>query len=199
MGRGAVRGRRDRATDFYVRTRPDTLQSKKGTLGEEMACASNYFALIAKPNWRLLQYRVDMSPDVDNTRVRKALLYNQKSTLPKFMFDGTIMFTTSRLNPDDSPILLTSTRESDKATVRITIKLVGEVQPTDYHYMQFFNISPAVGADQEELFQPQGCRDSGPIQAGAVAWVCHLHQAARVSDPSLLRGQPQDPEDRHGS
>jgi len=140
MGRGAVRGRRDRATDFYVRTRPDTLQSKKGTLGDEMACASNYFALIAKPNWRLLQYRVDMSPDIDNTRVRKALLYNHKSTLPKFMFDGTIMFTTSRLNPDDSPILLTSTRESDKATVRITIKLVGEVQPTDYHYMQFFNI-----------------------------------------------------------
>merc|ERR1711942_47269 len=30
--------------------------------------------------------------------------------------------------------------ESDKATIRITIKLVGEVQPTDYHYMQFFNI-----------------------------------------------------------
>merc|ERR1712179_805275 len=116
------------------------LQSKKGTLGDEMACASNYFALIAKPNWRLLQYRVDMSPDIDNTRVRKALLYHHKSSLPKFMFDGTIMFTTSRLNPDDAPILLTSTRESDKANVRITIKLVGEVQPTDYHYMQFFNI-----------------------------------------------------------
>merc|ERR1719435_42579 len=140
MGRGAVRGRRDRATDFYVRTRPDTLQSKKGTLGDEMACASNYFALIAKPNWRLLQYRVDMSPDIDNTRVRKALLYNHKSSLPKFMFDGTVMFTTSRLNPDDAPIILTSTRESDKASITITIKLVGEVQPTDYHYMQFFNI-----------------------------------------------------------
>merc|ERR1719435_227497 len=140
MGRGAVRGRRDRATDFYVRTRPDALQSKRGTLGDEMACASNYFALIAKPNWRLLQYRVDMSPEIDNTRVRKALLYNHKSSLPKFMFDGTIMFTTSRLNPDDAPIILTSTRESDKATIRITIKLLGEVQPTDYHYMQFFNI-----------------------------------------------------------
>ena len=36
-----------------------------------MACASNYFALVAKPKWRLLQYRVDMSPDIDHTGVRK--------------------------------------------------------------------------------------------------------------------------------
>ena len=105
-----------------------------------MACASNYFALVAKPKWRLLQYRVDMSPDIDHTGVRKALLYHHKATLPKFMFDGTVLFTTTRLNPNDAPIVLTSTREHDKATVTITIKLVGEVQPTDYHYMQFFNI-----------------------------------------------------------
>ena len=140
VGRGAVRGRRERATDFYVRTRPDTLQSKKGTLGDEMACASNYFALVAKPNWRLLQYRVDMIPEIDHTKVRKALLYHHKDKLPKFMFDGTVLFTTTRLDPDDKPMILTSTRDHDNTTVAITIKLVGEVQPTDYHYMQFFNI-----------------------------------------------------------
>merc|ERR1719244_843984 len=140
MGRGAVRGRRDRATDFYVRTRPDTLQSKKGTLGDEMACASNYFALIAKPNWRLLQYRVDMKPDIDHTGVRKGLVGTHRSVLPKYMFDGTVMFTTTRLTPDDKPIVLTSKRESDGTMVEIIIKLVAEVQPTDYHYMQFFNI-----------------------------------------------------------
>ena len=31
-------------------------------------------------------------------------------------------------------------RESDGVVITITIKLVKEVQPTDSHYMQFFNI-----------------------------------------------------------
>merc|ERR1719233_2482516 len=57
VGRGATRGRRDRAQEFYVKTRPDSLQTKKGTEGTEINLGTNYFALIAKPNWRLLQYR----------------------------------------------------------------------------------------------------------------------------------------------
>ena len=37
-------------------------------------------------------------------------------------------------------MVLRSPRESDGAEVEIKVRLVGEVQPTDYHYMQFFNI-----------------------------------------------------------
>lgn len=140
VGRGATRGRRDRAQEFYVKTRPDSLQTKKGTEGTEINLGTNYFALVAKPNWRLLQYRVDMKPEIDHTGVRKGLLYVHKASLPKFIFDGTILFTTTRLSPDDKPIVLTSKRESDGTMVEIIIKLVAEVQPTDYHYMQFFNI-----------------------------------------------------------
>ena len=42
---GATRGRRDQAPNFLVRTK------------------------ITKPNWRLLQYHVDMKPDIDMTKV----------------------------------------------------------------------------------------------------------------------------------
>ena len=37
-------------------------------------------------------------------------------------------------------MVLLSPRESDGAEVEIKVRLVGEVQPTDHHYMQFFNI-----------------------------------------------------------
>ena len=57
----------------------------------------------------------------------------------KMIFDGTMMFTTARLTQDDKPMNLTSQR-NDGVAVEVTIKLVGEIQPTDYHYMQFFNI-----------------------------------------------------------
>ena len=68
------------------------------------------------------------------------MLYNHRGTLPKFQFDGSALFTTTRLTPDDSPLILNTKRDSDGSLVVITIKLVAEVQPTDPHYMQFFNI-----------------------------------------------------------
>ena len=140
VGRGATRGRRERADEYFLRTRPEDLQSKRGEGGSEITVASNYFELIAKPNWRLLQYRVDMKPEIDHTGVRKALLYAHKEKLPKILFDGTMLFSTTRLSPDDKPLILVSERSTDQTKVEIKVRLVGEVQPTDYHYMQFFNI-----------------------------------------------------------
>ena len=73
IGRGATRGKRDRADLLHmVRTRPETCLTKTGTDGVPVTVASNYFAMIRKTNWRLLQYRVDFNPPLgdDMTRVR---------------------------------------------------------------------------------------------------------------------------------
>jgi len=141
IGRGATRGKRDRSDMFkFIRTRPETLTSKKGDDGNAITVSSNYFAMIQKPNWRLLQYRVDFNPPIEMTKVKKALLYKHKDTLPKFMFDGSLMFTTSKLSENDSNVVLTTMLEREKTDVTITIRLVGEIQPTDAHYIQFFNI-----------------------------------------------------------
>ena len=139
LGRGATRGRRDRAEQFILTTRPENVSSKKGAGGVEIELASNFYEMVKKPNWRLLQYRVDFKPDVDLTKARKALMYEMKERLPKFLFDGTMLFSTARLNPDDLPIIL-NTQRRDGSPVVITIKMVGEVMPTDYAYIQFFNI-----------------------------------------------------------
>ena len=45
-----------------------------------------------------------------------------------------------RLTGDGSVLVLSAQDEQTKKDVKITIKLVGEIQPTDYHYVQFFNI-----------------------------------------------------------
>ena len=104
-----------------------------------MQVATNYFEVISKPQWRLLQYRVDTKPNIEHTGTRKAMLYAHKEQLPKMIFDGTMMFTTARVTQDDKPKVLTTTK-NDGTVVEVIIKLVGEIQPTDYHYMQFFNI-----------------------------------------------------------
>ena len=67
VGRGATRGRRDRANEIFAKTRPADLQSKRSDGGTEVKVATNYFEVISKPNWRLLQYRVDMTPAMEHT------------------------------------------------------------------------------------------------------------------------------------
>ncbi|GBP01862.1 Piwi-like protein Siwi, partial [Eumeta japonica] len=48
------------------------------------------------------------------------------------------LYTVQRLHPD--PLELYSDRKEDGARMRILIKLVGDVSPGDYHYIQIFNI-----------------------------------------------------------
>ena len=68
------------------------------------------------------------------------MLYAHKDKLPKMIFDGTMMFTTDRLTQDDKKPMVLTTPKNDGTMVEVIIKLVGEIQPQDYHYMQFFNI-----------------------------------------------------------
>ena len=74
VGRGATRGRRDWAEEFFLQTRPEILQSKQGEGGINVQLVSNYFELITKPNWQLLQYRVDM---MSNIIVRELITINE--------------------------------------------------------------------------------------------------------------------------
>ena len=141
IGRGATRGRRDRQ-EYYPRTRPETCTSKQGESGTSLHVSSNFFRLISKPDWRLLKYRVDISPDIDFTKMRKAMVYQHKDTkLQNMVFDGTMLFTDTRLAPNDdvTPVTWTSTSR-DGAVYTLTLKMVEELQPSDYHYLQFFNL-----------------------------------------------------------
>lgn len=76
-----------------------------GTSGRQVTLKANYFRLETHTNWCLYQYRVDFAPEEDRTVVRKGLLRNHKPVLGGYIFDGTMMFTSHRLNPDVSKAL----------------------------------------------------------------------------------------------
>jgi aubergine-like protein len=73
-----------------------------GTSGNVVKLTSNYFKLLTHTDWALYQYRVDFSPDEDRTAVRKGLLRHHKNILGGYIFDGTVLFTSHRLQPDVS-------------------------------------------------------------------------------------------------
>ncbi|KAF3427934.1 hypothetical protein E2986_02003 [Frieseomelitta varia] len=133
LGRGAMRGKR--AIVREIVTRPPTLQNKRGTSGESAVMQANYFALLSTPDWCLYQYRVDFAPDEERTAVRKGLLKPHRGQLDSFVFDGTILYSRTRM----ADMEFWSQRQSDNTNVRITIRLVGDMKRGDPHYIQFFN------------------------------------------------------------
>ena len=73
LGRGATRGARLETFEQRMaaaRTRPTELVNKKGSGGTPCKLTSNYFELVRKTNWKLLQYRVDFNPPIELTKVR---------------------------------------------------------------------------------------------------------------------------------
>ena len=67
------------------------------------------------------------------------MVRDHKETLGDYIFDGSMLFSINNYCPNGNPLMLTSAG-SDSKPVNITIKVVGEVYPTSFHYIQFFNI-----------------------------------------------------------
>ncbi|KAG5323893.1 PIWI protein, partial [Acromyrmex heyeri] len=108
-----------------------------GKSGTSIMLSSNHFRLPTVPNWCVYQYRVDFEPEENRTFIRKGMLKLHKDKVGPYIFDGTILFSSTRL-PDK--IELTSVRKSDNTPFKVIIYLVGRMMPEDPHYITIFNI-----------------------------------------------------------
>ena len=68
-----------------------------GKEGGQAFCMANYFEVLKSPDWHLYQYRVDFVPDIDHIGVRKGLLRQHERTIGKYVFDGTLIYSATRL------------------------------------------------------------------------------------------------------
>ncbi|KAH8377461.1 hypothetical protein KR093_005619, partial [Drosophila rubida] len=138
--RGSVRGRR--LIVDIVRSRPSGLVSKTGTSGKKITVQTNYFKLLKRPNWSLYQYRVDFSPDVDNTCLRRGLLSAHRNLLGGYIFDGSVLFCTTKFKetPNNPYVLDLLTKSRAGENIKIQIKSVGIVDAMDPQQLQVLNL-----------------------------------------------------------
>ncbi|KAF4517180.1 Argonaute-3 [Ephemera danica] len=133
-GRGGPRGG---PVVPQVRTRPETLTSKQGKSGTQIALKANYFNLASVTDWVLYQYHVDFAPEEDRSFMRRRLLNDHKEILGGFIFDGMILYSNNR---HPNPTIFHSQREGDDAKIQITLTFTRQVNQGDHEYLQFFNI-----------------------------------------------------------
>ena len=133
-------GRRiERRPDDDIRTRPEHIQSKKGTYGKPTPIMANYVVLSNRPGHAIYQYNVSYNPPVDNKRMRLALLYHHEEALigKVHSFDGMVLYLPHRLhnNPEE---VISKTKEGEN--IHITIKLTNELSANSPVCLQLFNI-----------------------------------------------------------
>lgn len=63
---------------------------------------ANYFPITSYATWCLYQYRVNFDPEEDRTSTKKGLLSQHRERLGGYLFDGSMLFTGTRLIPDVS-------------------------------------------------------------------------------------------------
>lgn len=137
MGRGARRGRRDEVA--ILATRPAHVTNKIGTSGRPIRLLANYFRLISMPQYCVYQYHVDFMPNVESSRMRRAMIGDHRERFGKcYVFDGmSDLKTPTRL--DNELTELFSRRRSDGIMVSIKIKRVQELAPNNPDLLRLYN------------------------------------------------------------
>ncbi|XP_050431012.1 piwi-like protein Siwi [Adelges cooleyi] len=149
LGRGSVRGRRSttEVQETFLAPRPEssmTPTGKRGVSGVEVQLLANYFPLkcIDKDRglmqWELYQYRVDFDPEEDRIAVKRGLLAQHRNVFGGYLFDGTMLFTSTKLNPESFE--LTSQNRNDDKIFIIKVKFTNVLKSGDYAYIQVFNL-----------------------------------------------------------
>lgn len=98
---------------------------------------ANYFRLTRKTEWSLYKYHVTFEPEVLMARVRNALIFNHKPKFGGYLFDGTQLFLTRKL--EESQLNLVSTNRED-VEHRIKLRFTKQILMSDNESIQVLNL-----------------------------------------------------------
>lgn len=135
--RGAMSGKRVMGTSDIIRTKPEKLEGKQGNSGQTVTLQANYFKLLKKPTWCLYQYRVDFKPELALAGLRNRMIFEQKAKLGGYLFDGTMLFVTQKL---DSDLVEFMSKDREGNPIQTLLKFVGQVAMTTASSLQVLNL-----------------------------------------------------------
>lgn len=94
--------------------------------------------MLTRPNFDVVQYRVDFDPDIESSLVRKRLMYEHIDKSNAFIFDGSSLFMVQRLPNDFAEF---QSLDSSGNAVNITIRYASEVSMQDDRGIQILNLA----------------------------------------------------------
>lgn len=115
-----------------------------------MQLRANYFKMLRRPNFHIVQYRVDFDPDIESSMVRKRLLAGHISQYGAFIFDGSSLFMVQRLPQE--PITFQSDDPGGNP-IEIKVRHAADVSMQDARGIQILNLALRKALDSLKLQQ----------------------------------------------
>lgn len=132
--------------DLEVTKPADVPKSGHGTKDAEgqavVRLKANYFQLTNRPNFVVYQYHVDIEPEISSTQIKKGIFYEcTKNISGGKIFDGTTLYTTTRLG-EDLMILngIRKQRNSNDPVLPVTIKIKFVKEISSFQEMGIFQV-----------------------------------------------------------
>lgn len=124
---------------YVERQWKDPEVSSKGSSGEKCQLITNYFPVTLPSEFRIFQYHVDFRPNVENVRVKFAMIAALSDIIGETKcFDGGILYLCRKLQPDPSKHY--AKRAYDDQQIEITFTFTCEVHPTSPQFLQISNL-----------------------------------------------------------
>lgn len=168
--RGAMRGRRHLGE--VVQSRPANMVSKCGKRGQQIMVQSNYFRVLKKPEWCIHQYRVDFSPEVALSHIKRSFIQQHTDRIGSYVFDGETIFCSCFFVEDkNNRTLEVICKDKNGDPVQMKLKHVGLVDATNFQHLQVLNLilRHAVEKLQMQLvgrhYYDAGAKVSSPLLA----------------------------------
>lgn len=105
-----------------------------------MQLQANFFRLLKKPTWNIYKYDVKFDPECMMVRLRNALIMQHKEAIGGFLFDGTQLFLTRKLDTDDNGTIKFKSKTRTEEEYTLTMKFTRIVQMTENESLQILNL-----------------------------------------------------------
>lgn len=129
-----MRGRR--ILNEIITTKPSTFITKKGTEGQSVQLAANYFRFISTTQFKIYQYSVNFTPEIEITTIRKRLMKEHKGKLGGYIFDGTTLYV-AEINSNNLELVSVN---GENEIFKIELKFIKIVDMCSIDAIQVLNI-----------------------------------------------------------
>ncbi|KAG1657737.1 Piwi-like protein 1 [Nymphon striatum] len=136
-----ARGGRGRRPFSKVIDFPEREEGFYGNTGTKRNVLTNYFRISQTPERTIYQYSCVFSPDIENPRVRRVIVGNQRTAFgDTFLFDnGSSLYLPKMIDNSKEPKTYTSVlRDGEK--VQVTFNLARSLAPSDPQVLTLLNV-----------------------------------------------------------
>jgi len=115
------------------------MMTKQGAAGTKVPLSCNYFDFEKVTSWTLHQYEVDISPEIENKRVKGAVVFSLRDRIGHNVYRGARELYGIKKLPEETTVMQIEDKKNPEIVYTVTLTYRSELKPGDQGYCLFFD------------------------------------------------------------